>query len=70
MQISLAGWAVSGMRCPDITIDLTGKNGTPARVALVQMPNGTGKTTTLNLLRAALTAAARPRLRANAGRLS
>lgn len=59
MQISLAGWSVSGMRCPDITIDLTGKNRTPARVALVQMPNGTGKTTTLTLLRAALTGSAR-----------
>jgi len=58
MQISLAGWMVEGMRCPDITIDLTGKDGTPARVALVQMPNGTGKTTTLELLRAALTGTA------------
>lgn len=59
MRISLAGWSVSGMRCPDITIDLAGKDGTPARVALVQMPNGTGKTTTLTLLRAALTGSAR-----------
>ncbi len=59
MKISLSGWAVSGMRCPDITIDLTGKDGTPARVALVQMPNGTGKTTTLTLLRAALTGSAK-----------
>lgn len=59
MQISLAGWAVSGLRCPDITIDLTGKSGRPARVALVQMPNGTGKTTTLTLLRAALTGSAK-----------
>ena len=58
MQISLASWMVEGMRCPDITIDLTGKHGTPARVALVQMPNGTGKTTTLELLRAALTGTA------------
>lgn len=59
MRISLAGWSVSGMRCPDITIDLAGKDGPPARVALVQMPNGTGKTTTLTLLRAALTGSAR-----------
>lgn len=58
MQISLAGWSVKGLRCPDIDIDLTGKNGTPARVALVQMPNGTGKTTTLELLRATLTGSA------------
>ena len=59
MEISLAGWMVEGMRCPDITIDLAGKNGSPARVALVQMPNGTGKTTTLELLRAALDGTAR-----------
>jgi len=55
MQISLAGWTVEGMRCPDITIDLSGKDGTPASVALIQMPNGTGKTTTLQLLRLTLT---------------
>ena len=58
MQISLAGWSVSGLRCPDITIDLAGKTGQPAQVALIQMPNGTGKTTTLELLRAALTGTA------------
>lgn len=58
MRISLAGWASKGLRCPDVEIDLTGRNGTPARVALVQMPNGTGKTTTLELLRATLTGSA------------
>ena len=60
MQISLAGWSVDGLRCPDISIDLAGKTGKPAKVALVQMPNGTGKTTTLELLRAALTGEATP----------
>lgn len=58
VQISLSGWTSSGLRCPDTEIDLTGKNGTPAQVALIQMPNGTGKTTTLELLRAALTGTA------------
>lgn len=55
MQVNLAGWTSRGLRCPDITIDLTGRHGSPAQVALIQMPNGTGKTTTLSLLRAALT---------------
>lgn len=55
MQIKLAGWASNGLRCPDVKIDLTGTKGGPAAVALIQMPNGTGKTTTLELLRAALT---------------
>lgn len=58
MQISLSGWKVEGMRCPDITIDLSGENGAPASVALIQMPNGTGKTTTLQLLRLTLTGTA------------
>ncbi len=58
MRISVAGWSSRGLRCPDVSIDLTGRNGEPARVALIQMPNGTGKTTTLNLLRASLTNAA------------
>lgn len=55
MQIKLLGWASSGLRCPDIEINLTGTKGGPAAVALIQMPNGTGKTTTLELLRVALT---------------
>lgn len=58
MKISLAGWSANGLRCPDIDIDLSGKTGAPAKVVLIQMPNGTGKTTTLKLLRAALTGTA------------
>jgi DNA sulfur modification protein DndD len=54
VRISLQGWSAKGLRAPDIDIDLTDADGEPARVALVQMPNGTGKTTTLELLRAAL----------------
>jgi DNA sulfur modification protein DndD len=55
MRINLAGWVSEGMRCPDVTIDLTGRDGGPAKIALIQMPNGTGKTTTLELLKATLT---------------
>lgn len=55
MRISLAGWASTGLRCPDVDIDLRGKGDDPAQVALIQMPNGTGKTTTLEMLRATLT---------------
>ena len=58
MQINLAGWASSGLRCPDVEISLLSDSGEPAEVALVQMPNGTGKTTTLAMLRATLTGSA------------
>jgi DNA sulfur modification protein DndD len=55
MQINLIGWASSGLRCPDVELNLIGATGGPAKVALIQMPNGTGKTTTLELLKATLT---------------
>lgn len=51
--MSILGWEARGLRCPDHSISL--ENGTePTKVALLQMPNGTGKTTTLNLIRATL----------------
>ena len=53
MKIELKGWDSCGLRCPDVEIDLM-ENGKVAPIALLQMPNGTGKTTTLNMLRAAL----------------
>lgn len=53
MKIELAGWKCSGLRCPTATINLS-RNGKIPKVALIQMPNGTGKTTTLNLLFATL----------------
>ena len=57
MKINLLGWSSEGMRCPDVKVDLA--DGTRAsRVSLVQMPNGTGKTTTLTLLDAAMNGAA------------
>jgi len=58
MKLTLLGWESLGLRCPDLTIDLT-KNGNVPRVSLLQMPNGTGKTTTLDLIKAALTGRAR-----------
>lgn len=57
MDIKLEKWECSGFRCPDMTIDLVAGEHVP-RVALIQMPNGTGKTTTLTLLKATLTGTA------------
>lgn len=54
MRIDLAGWTSRGLRSPDVDVDLTDNDGQPARVALIQMPNGTGKTTTLELIKATL----------------
>jgi DNA sulfur modification protein DndD len=53
MKIELAGWSSEGLRCPDVEIELmTGDKIAP--VSLIQMPNGTGKTTTLTMIRAAM----------------
>lgn len=56
--MQLLGWKARGLRCPDHEIDCCKPNGQPYKVCLVQMPNGTGKTTTLTLLRAALSGTA------------
>jgi DNA sulfur modification protein DndD len=57
MKIDLLGWESEGLRCPDMKVDLT-EDGEPVQVALIQMPNGTGKTTTLEMLKATLTGVA------------
>ena len=57
MKIQIEGWESKGFRCPDVAVSLL-VNGSPGRVALIQMPNGTGKTTTLKLIRASLTGSA------------
>jgi len=57
MRIDLVGWESEGLRCPDVRIDLR-REGKIPQVALIQMPNGTGKTTTLQLLNATLSGAA------------
>ena len=55
--LKFLGWKAEGLRCPDHEIDLT-DNGDPVSISLIQMPNGTGKTTSLNLLRAAMSGGA------------
>lgn len=52
--LRILGWKAEGLRCPDHEIDLLEGRDHPFHVSLIQMPNGTGKTTTLELLRAAL----------------
>ena len=52
--LRILGWKAKGLRCPDHEIDLLERRDRPFHVSLIQMPNGTGKTTTLELLRAAL----------------
>jgi len=54
----ILGWTASNLRCPDHEVNCCDMQGEPYPVTLVQMPNGTGKTTTLNLLRAALSGVA------------
>ena len=53
-DVRILGWKAEGLRCPDHKVSLTRSDGKPHHVSLIQMPNGTGKTTTLELLRAAL----------------
>jgi DNA sulfur modification protein DndD len=52
-KLQILGWESNGLRCIDTKIDLD-SSGSLKQVSLLQMPNGTGKTTTLNLMRAAL----------------
>ena len=54
----ILGWKAEGLRCPDHEISCVDSDGQPFPISLIQMPNGTGKTTTLALLRAALSGAA------------
>ena len=54
----ILGWKSSGLRCPDHEINCCDSEGNSFRATLIQMPNGTGKTTTLALLRAALSGSA------------
>ena len=56
--LRILGWRSEGLRCPDHRLDCCQEADEPARVSLIQMPNGTGKTTTLELLRAALSGTA------------
>lgn len=53
MKLRVTGWRYENIRggIQDVTVDLGGD----PRWTLIQMPNGTGKTTTMKLLRTALT---------------
>ncbi|OEK03092.1 hypothetical protein BFP97_16875 [Roseivirga sp. 4D4] len=53
-SLKILGWKSEGLRCPDHSISFEAENGQVHKISLIQMPNGTGKTTTLKLLRAAL----------------
>jgi DNA sulfur modification protein DndD len=53
-SLRIAGWKSEGLRCPDHEVSFLKSPGNVYPVSLIQMPNGTGKTTTLQLLRAAL----------------
>uniref|UniRef100_UPI0040488C25 hypothetical protein n=1 Tax=Limnohabitans sp. TaxID=1907725 RepID=UPI0040488C25 len=57
-DIKIIGWTCRGFRSPDHEVELLNKKGKPYHVSLIQMPNGTGKTTTLELLRLALSGGA------------
>ncbi|SFK23123.1 AAA family ATPase [Celeribacter neptunius] len=56
MKVRITGWRAKNLRgyLRDIEIDLSSQ---PKRWTLLQMPNGTGKTTTMRLFRDALTGA-------------
>ena len=51
MKLRITGWQSENMRCANATL----KFNTADNVDFIQMNNGTGKTTTLNLIRMALT---------------
>src|SRR5690349_479571 len=55
MRVRILGWKYKNIRgLRDVTIAL---GNPPPRYTLIQMPNGTGKTTTLSLMRIALSGA-------------
>ncbi len=56
--LQIVKWKAEGLRCPDHEINFLGEGDRVKPITLIQMPNGTGKTTTLELLRAALSGAA------------
>lgn len=60
LEFKLLGWSAFGLRCPDHQVNLCRPDSKePYPVTLIQMPNGTGKTTTLNMLRATLAGSAK-----------
>ena len=53
MEVKIIGWACKGIRgVNDLEVDLTKKENQPYPISLILMPNGTGKTTITQLIRA------------------
>ena len=52
MELKIISWESKGLRCPDGKVDLC-ENGFK-RFNFIQMPNGTGKTTYLELIQYSL----------------
>tara|TARA_B100001175_G_scaffold316061_1_gene329026 strand:- start:108 stop:2090 length:1983 start_codon:yes stop_codon:yes gene_type:complete len=52
MKFSIIAWESEGLRCPDFKINI--KNNGSIYPSFIQMPNGTGKSTTLELIKHAL----------------
>ena len=57
-SLRIIGWKATGLRCPDHELNFCDRSGFPFKTTLIQMPNGTGKTTTLALVRAILSGTA------------
>lgn len=57
-NVRITGWKAEGLRCPDHELSFVDGDDKVYPISLIQMPNGTGKTTTLSLLRACLSGAA------------
>lgn len=57
MIINLAGWKTTGLRCPDTEVSFISSSNKNT-VNLVQMPNGTGKSTIIELIETTLTGTA------------
>lgn len=58
MPIILRGWTTRGFRCPDMSVSLDSADhlsSGPGVVSLLLMPNGTGKSTLIELISLALT---------------
>ena len=59
MEIKILGWSYENIRrFGSLRIDLSSNSMTPPRVSLIMMRNGTGKTTTIHLIRAVLNGSA------------
>lgn len=53
MQVRILGWSYKGIRgVNNLNISISASSSQPYRTSMIMMPNGTGKTTTITLLRA------------------